>query len=185
MVHISSSHESYIAEYKYNKDTCQQDRPKGVTHIVQSTHFIIYPSPSHIHPEFQSIMVMIIWDTWSEEGWLSTVESRKLRRQHVVACQIPCLSSDTGLCHSLSYCFIANDHKGFFTPLVYTFCSAICQLPVWCSNQFWPSSEFCLYMFIMVQTLYLCQLDFICVTLYQFFLVARLYELYAPLYHDL
>ena len=31
MVHIISSHESYIAEYKYIRDTCQQDRPKGVT----------------------------------------------------------------------------------------------------------------------------------------------------------
>ena len=31
MVHISSSHESYKAEYKYIRDTCQQDRPKGVT----------------------------------------------------------------------------------------------------------------------------------------------------------
>ena len=31
MVHISSSHELYKAEYKYIRDTCQQDRPKGVT----------------------------------------------------------------------------------------------------------------------------------------------------------
>ena len=31
MVHISSSHKSYIAEYKYIRDMCQQDRPKGVT----------------------------------------------------------------------------------------------------------------------------------------------------------
>ena len=31
MVHIISSHELYIAEYKYIRDTCQQDRPKGVT----------------------------------------------------------------------------------------------------------------------------------------------------------
>ena len=31
MVHISSSHELYIAEYKYIRDTCQQDRPKGIT----------------------------------------------------------------------------------------------------------------------------------------------------------
>ena len=31
MVHIISSHGSYKAEYKYNKDACQQDRPKGVT----------------------------------------------------------------------------------------------------------------------------------------------------------
>ena len=31
MVHIISSHESYKAEYKYIRDACQQDRPKGVT----------------------------------------------------------------------------------------------------------------------------------------------------------
>ena len=31
MVHISSSHETYIAEYKYIRDMCQQDRPKGIT----------------------------------------------------------------------------------------------------------------------------------------------------------
>ena len=31
MVHIISSHESYKAEYKYIRDVCQQDRPKGVT----------------------------------------------------------------------------------------------------------------------------------------------------------
>ena len=31
VVHIISSHESYKAEYKYNKDACQQDRLKGVT----------------------------------------------------------------------------------------------------------------------------------------------------------
>ena len=31
VVHIISSHESYKAEYKYNRDACQQDRPKGVT----------------------------------------------------------------------------------------------------------------------------------------------------------
>ena len=31
MVHISSSHESYKAEYKYIRDMCQQDRPKGIT----------------------------------------------------------------------------------------------------------------------------------------------------------
>ena len=31
VVHIISSHKSYIAEYKYIGDTCQQDRPKGVT----------------------------------------------------------------------------------------------------------------------------------------------------------
>ena len=36
MVHISSSHELYIAEYKYIRDTCQQDRPKGVTVITQT-----------------------------------------------------------------------------------------------------------------------------------------------------
>ena len=31
MVHIIRSHESYKAEYKYIRDTCQQDRPKGIT----------------------------------------------------------------------------------------------------------------------------------------------------------
>ena len=31
MIHIISSHESYIAKYKYIRDTCQQDRPKGIT----------------------------------------------------------------------------------------------------------------------------------------------------------
>ena len=35
MVHISSSHESYKAEYKYIRDTCQQDGPKGVTARVR------------------------------------------------------------------------------------------------------------------------------------------------------
>ena len=31
VVHIISSHELYIAEYKYIRDMCQQDRPKGIT----------------------------------------------------------------------------------------------------------------------------------------------------------
>ena len=31
MVHIIRSHKSYKAEYKYIRDMCQQDRPKGVT----------------------------------------------------------------------------------------------------------------------------------------------------------
>ena len=31
VVHIIRSHESYKAEYKYIRDMCQQDRPKGVT----------------------------------------------------------------------------------------------------------------------------------------------------------
>ena len=25
-----------MAEYKYNKDACQQDRPKGVTHMMRA-----------------------------------------------------------------------------------------------------------------------------------------------------
>ena len=37
VVHIISSHESYIAEYKYIGDTCQQDRPKGVTFLERVT----------------------------------------------------------------------------------------------------------------------------------------------------
>ena len=31
VVHIIRSHKSYKAEYKYIRDTCQRDRPKGVT----------------------------------------------------------------------------------------------------------------------------------------------------------
>ena len=31
VVHIIRSHKLYQAEYKYIADTCQQDRPKGVT----------------------------------------------------------------------------------------------------------------------------------------------------------
>ena len=41
MVHIISSHKSYKAEYKYNRDACQQDRPKGVTLEVDASLFAI------------------------------------------------------------------------------------------------------------------------------------------------
>ena len=37
MVHIIRSHESYKAKYKYIRDTCQQDGPKGVTYNVDGT----------------------------------------------------------------------------------------------------------------------------------------------------
>ena len=55
MVHISGSHESYIAEYKYIRDMCQQDRPKGVT-----------------SPPFQGLEVSEISAQsrrWPQRGW--------------------------------------------------------------------------------------------------------------------
>ena len=35
VVHIIRSHELYKAEYKYIRDMCQKDRPKGVTLAYQ------------------------------------------------------------------------------------------------------------------------------------------------------
>ena len=54
MVHIISSHESYIAEYKYIGDMCQQDRPKGITTVPQvPTSFTApYATASTTHKDY-------------------------------------------------------------------------------------------------------------------------------------
>ena len=88
MVHIISSHESYKAEYKYNKDACQQDRPKGVTQCADGT------AQQQEQEEVQQKYFDIPKDL--KMGYLALLAAMQADRARGLICEIKCrLCPDT------------------------------------------------------------------------------------------
>ena len=63
-----------MAEYKYNKDACQQDRPKGVTE-----------NGNEIILNVRTISSKLLSSVSEKRGFLSGVIDGSMSRQHVTA----------------------------------------------------------------------------------------------------